>query len=216
LRIPNIANAKLDLRELKYASQALNLPNGEEVTLHDFLLVRTNGSRALIGRAAYVPVPLSEPHYYASYLIRFRLALDGKTAVVGRWLSQFWQAPDTRVLLEEKAATSAGQYNLSMSGLGSFAVPIAPEYELARLCEVIDDLHSVADAVNVSVVSKAAATSRLRQSILKWAFEGKLVDQDPNDEPASVLLARIRKERAASSESSPKRGRPRKAAEKSV
>ena len=38
---------------------------------------------------------------------------------------------------------------------------------------------------------------RLRQSILKWAFEGKLVDQDPNDEPAAVLLGRIQAERAA-------------------
>ena len=41
---------------------------------------------------------------------------------------------------------------------------------------------------------------RLRQAILKWAFEGKLVDQDPNDEPASVLLERIRSERAARAE----------------
>jgi type I restriction enzyme S subunit len=50
--------------------------------------------------------------------------------------------------------------------------------------------------------------SRLRQSILKWAFEGRLVDQHPNDEPAEALLARIRAERESAT---PKKTRGRKA-----
>ena len=40
--------------------------------------------------------------------------------------------------------------------------------------------------------------SRLRQAILKWAFEGKLADQDPSDEPATALLERIRSQTLAS------------------
>jgi hypothetical protein len=51
--------------------------------------------------------------------------------------------------------------------------------------------------------------TRLRQGVLKWAFEGKLVDQDPNDEPAEKLLDRIREERAASTPV--KKSRKRKA-----
>lgn len=47
------------------------------------------------------------------------------------------------------------------------------------------------------MVMELRRSQRLRQAILKWAFEGKLADQDPADEPASVLLKRIRAERDA-------------------
>ena len=53
--------------------------------------------------------------------------------------------------------------------------------------------------------------ARLRQSILEKAFRGELVPQDPNDEPASVLLERIRAERAAASNGAAKPTRARKA-----
>ena len=53
---------------------------------------------------------------------------------------------------------------------------------------------------------------RLRQAVLKWAFEGKLVDQDPTDEPAEKLLARIRAERAAAAPTKKSRGRTAKGA----
>jgi type I restriction enzyme S subunit len=55
----------------------------------------------------------------------------------------------------------------------------------------------VADEVAVAVTHDIKRCARLRQAVLKWAFEGKLVDQDPTDEPAEKLLARIRAERAA-------------------
>jgi type I restriction enzyme S subunit len=52
--------------------------------------------------------------------------------------------------------------------------------------------------------------SRLRQSILKWAFEGKLVDQDSNDEPASDLLKRIKAEREATGKEKKKKREDRR------
>ena len=56
-------------------------------------------------------------------------------------------------------------------------------------------------------------SSILRQSILKRAFEGKLVPQDPNDEPASVLLERIKAEREVTTKETPKKA-PRKRGDK--
>jgi type I restriction enzyme S subunit len=55
----------------------------------------------------------------------------------------------------------------------------------------------VLEVLEESVRTNGARAQRLRQAILKHAFGGKLVPQDPTDEPASVLLARIRASRAS-------------------
>jgi type I restriction enzyme, S subunit len=68
---------------------------------------------------------------------------------------------------------------------------------------IIDRHLSVVEPLEAAIERSLQRAARLRQSILKQAFEGKLVPQDPNDKPASVLLERIRAERA---QSEPQRG----------
>lgn len=76
-------------------------------------------------------------------------------------------------------------------------VPLPPLAEQERVVEAIDQLLSTVDSTADGAQRDAIRCGRLRQAILKWAFEGWLVDQDPADEPAEVLLTRIRAERAA-------------------
>ncbi len=96
-----------------------------------------------------------------------------------------------------KVATGTAQKTVPLKGLRAIAIPIPPIHEQARIATELDRLFSVRADASSAISTNRARCSRLRQSILKWAFEGKLADQDPNDEPASALLDRIMAEREA-------------------
>ena len=103
----------------------------------------------------------------------------------------------TLVPVIEQAGKGVGVQNVSPKQIEAMAIPIPPFAEQARIAEEIDRTQSVARSVGDSLDTQAQRASRLRQSILKWAFEGKLVEQDPEDEPAAALLERIRSETAS-------------------
>lgn len=108
----------------------------------------------------------------------------------------FWQlALSSRNLNANSAGT--GQPYVNQAHINDLVVPFPPHAEQIRIVGAFDAAASLADATLQSVGGQIVRCARLRQSILKWAFEGRLVDQDPNDEPASVLLERIRAEREA-------------------
>ena len=90
---------------------------------------------------------------------------------------------------------SAGQLRVPVNYIRQILIPFPPLPEQHKIAEEIALRFSVADDVEKTVDQSLKQAVRLRQSILKTAFEGKLVPQDPTDEPASVLLERIKAER---------------------
>jgi type I restriction enzyme S subunit len=74
-------------------------------------------------------------------------------------------------------------------------MPLPPLTEQQRIVDEVERRLSVVEELEAAVEANLKRSERLRQAVLKRAFEGKLVPQDPDDEPAGVLLERIRGER---------------------
>jgi type I restriction enzyme, S subunit len=127
-----------------------------------------------------------------------------------RYLMHTLNGPMLLSRVRELTGGSASPH-LNVSDIKNFPVPLPPEAELVRIADTIDDVLSIADSTNADVGVNLARLVRLYQSILKWAFEGRLVDQDPTDEPAARLLQRIRAERASATDNPPRSPRRAKA-----
>jgi type I restriction enzyme, S subunit len=192
LRIPNIIGGRLNLSDLKFARPSYAERPDELVKCGDILVVRTNGSRTLIGRGAVVREEPERPLSFASYLIRLRLVPS--SSLLG-WIALLWESPAVRLWIEKRAATSAGQHNISLSVLKSLVVPLPPEREQATIVEAVENQLSMIEHLEADLETKLKSAQALRQSILRDAFAGKLVPQDANDEPASELVKRIAAER---------------------
>ena len=93
------------------------------------------------------------------------------------------------------------------SQLEEFCVPIPPVAEQEQIVAEAERRLSVVAETEAQLEAELKRAERLRQSILKQAFAGKLVPQDPEDEPASVLLERIRSQRRVGADT----GQPDKA-----
>lgn len=93
------------------------------------------------------------------------------------------------------AAFGTTRLRLTIPLFRNTPVPLPPLAEQARIVPTLDRQLTLIDKQEYLAQTAEAGCQRLRQAVLKWAFEGKLADQDPNDEPASVLLERIKAER---------------------
>ena len=192
LRIPNIAAGVIDATDLKSANF-----NEAELEQHkliegDVLTIRSNGSLSLVGKPALVR-SVDTQFVYAGYLIRLR-PIPG--SLVPKNLVYLMIEPNVRGQIENKAKSTSGVNNINAKELQELQVPICSPAEQAEIVHRLDARLEAADALEAEIDAALTRADALRQSILKKAFSGLLVPQDPDDEPASALLERIKAEKA--------------------
>ena len=116
-----------------------------------------------------------------------------------RYIYQYLLSPYIQIGIEERCTGSTNQIELRTTTISDYLVPIPPVEEQKRIVEKVEfmlpvvtryeKLQSNLDHLNSTL------PSLIKKSILQEAIQGKLVPQAPNDEPASVLLQRIKKEK---------------------
>lgn len=109
--------------------------------------------------------------------------------------------------LRVAASASGGQPNINLNLLQPMPMPLPPLREVEVIVEKLEAQMSQVSSLESDIDLNLQKAEALRHLILKKAFAGELVPQDPNDEPASELLARIRAERAAGVAAGKKAGR---------
>jgi type I restriction enzyme S subunit len=133
LRIPNVARGVIDLTDLKFALDAAIAE--PEACKDDLLIVRTNGNPQICGTFALVS-ELPGKFLFASYLMRIRMT---NRALRPGFFAAFLNTTG-RAQLRGRIRTSAGNYNVSASGLASVEVSVPGESEQARMIEALDVL----------------------------------------------------------------------------
>lgn len=199
LRMGDIQNGKLRFNKLKYlkkiTDKKLLLQKG------DLLFNRTN-SAELVGKSAVFNSDFVCS--FASYLIKVRFSEKLNSDYVCFYIN----SPYGKAWAKTQLTQQVGQANINSQKLQALQIPVPTLAEQERIVAEIESRFERADALETAVDRALNDAEKLKQAVLKKAFSGELVPQNPDDEPASVLLARIRAARA--SELPAKKGKRKK------
>ena len=157
---------------------------------NDIIICARNGSKKLVGKSAIVE-EISEPMTFGAFMTICK-------TVLYRYVHIFLQSDLFFSQLRNVSGTTTIN-QLTQNNFNGFLIPIPPKREQERISNKLSDISPLVDKYGDLQCKLDSLNTRinelLKKSILQEAIQGKLVPQDPNDEPASVLLQRIKEEK---------------------
>jgi len=203
LRMGNIQNSRFDWQDLVYTDDADEIAK-YSLRHNDVLFNRTN-SPELVGKTAIYKS--EQPALFAGYLIRINQI---ESIAKANFVNLFLASHIAKRHGNKVKTDGVNQSNINGEKLVNYPFPYCHTLEQDAVVEALEEKLSNLDQLENTLTTSLQQAEVLRQSILKKAFSGQLVPQHPDDEPASVLLERIRAERAAQQPTA-RRGRQRRA-----
>ncbi len=197
LRLSAMGESGFDYSDVRYLPLDNETAQDLAIRAGEFFISRGNGSLHLVGRGTLAQAT-PQRVVYPDTMTRVRL---DRARVDPRWIALIWASRGLRNQIEARVKTTAGIFKISHPQMETIEIPL-PDLEVQAT--LIRDTSPLLDNSTKSLSEIQESLGRcksLRQSVLKSAFEGRLVPQDPNDEPASALLERIQHEQSPPSHS---------------
>ena len=187
LRMGNIQDGVLNFKKLKYYPD--NWKSREQYILKDgdVLFNRTN-SAELVGKSA-IYRNFHPPAVFAGYLIRVKILDEIYFPYLLTW---YLNSIFGKSYVKSVVTQQVGQANVNGTKLAMMPIPLMSNEEQEQIISQIEQGFSLIENTSQIVESTLQKLQTMKMSVLKQAFEGKLVPQDPDDEPASELLERIK------------------------
>jgi len=192
LRVANVLRGYLDLTEVK--TIRIEKERVDEYLLEEGdILFNEGGDRDKLGRGwvweGQIPKCVHQNHVFRARLID-RSLLDAR--LVSHWGNTFGQQ---YFLTHGKQTTNLASINQTV--LSKLPIPIVPIAEQSQIIREVEHRLAATDRLATTLERQLERARATRESLLREAFAGRLVPQNPNDEPASVLIERIRGAREA-------------------
>ena len=187
----NIKNSKICTKDLVFVSETTIIKDNEWLNKDDILMAVRSGSKQLVGKTAIIN-DLETKTSFGAFMSVIR-----PISVFPTFMHYFFQSSHFRSQLDEANTTTIFQVTQKM--LKETLLPLPPLAEqkriVAQIERALEQVEVYAESYHKLQELDKAFPDKLKKSILQYAMQGKLVAQDPNDEPVEVLLEKIRAEK---------------------